>query len=157
MRRFSLTWSKDRSARSDARVLSLARNSTTFRQKSELAHTKAKHLSFASSFGRQRTSPRAMTQKTSVGTEATSNDYSHLHFYYHTSNIRRFSVPIQCYNLTRQYKYNTSLHLHTLYKSVGGASPQHDANTSGGSSEAGHFKSSRHHLVRREAATGRYF
>jgi hypothetical protein len=156
MRRFTLTWPKDRYVRSDARVLSLARSNTTFRQKSELTHLKAKHLSFASRFGRQRPSREAATQNASAGTEVTSDGYNHLHFLLlsYFEYIAFFGTTIQCYNLTQQYNYNMFVCLHALYKSVGVASPQHAANTSGGSFEVGHFKFSRHHLARREATTG---
>jgi hypothetical protein len=43
-----------------------------------------------------------------------------------------FGTTIQYYTLTQQYNHNVFVHTHTLYKSVGAASPQHAANTSGG-------------------------
>jgi hypothetical protein len=58
------------------------------------------------------------------------------------------TIPLNRY--TNRY----TIHMHTLYKSVGAAPPQHAANTSGGSSEVGRFKSSRHHMARRRATTG---
>jgi hypothetical protein len=57
-------------------------------KKSELTHPKAKHLSFASRFGRQRPSREATTQNASAGTEVTGDGYRHLRFYYYrTVNI----------------------------------------------------------------------
>jgi hypothetical protein len=55
----------------------------------------------------------------------TSDGYSHLRFLLlsYFEYIAFFSTTIQCYNLTQQYNYNMFLHLHTLYKSVGVASP----------------------------------
>jgi hypothetical protein len=85
----------------------------------------------------------------------TSGGYMHLRFFLsYVEYTTYFGTTIQCYTLTQQYNHNVFLHMHTLYKSVGAAPPQHAANTSGGSSEVGRFKSSRHHMARRRATTG---
>jgi hypothetical protein len=62
----------------------------------------------------------------------TSDGYSHLCFYYRTSNIQRFQYnnPMSQFNTAIQIQH--VFHLHTLHKSVGVASPQHAANISGG-------------------------
>jgi hypothetical protein len=59
--------------------------------------------------------------------------------------VFQYNNPMLQFNTAIQIQHVSSS-AHTIQ--IGWvASPQHAANTSGGSSEAGHFKSSRHHLA----------
>jgi hypothetical protein len=92
----------------------------------------AKHTSFFGSFGRQRSSRKAPTknERRNRRDRRWLQPPSFLLSYFEYTVF--FNTIVQCYKLTRQYNYSMFFLLHTLYKSVWVASPQHAANTSGG-------------------------
>jgi hypothetical protein len=140
---------------SDARVLSLARSNATLRQKIWANTSEGKTFVSCWQVRSSETESRGDDAKCKCRNGSDrwwlqAPSFFLLYFEYITS----FGTAIQCYTLTQQYNHNIFLHTHTLYKSVGVASPQYAANTSGGSSEVGRSKSSRHHCARRGATTG---
>jgi hypothetical protein len=104
----------------------LARSNATFRQKSELTHPKEKHLSFASRFGRQRPSREATTQNASVGTEVTSDGYSHLRFFIiivlRIYNVFWYNNPMLQFNTAIQLQHVSSS-AHTIQIGWGRVAP----------------------------------